>query len=42
MRLEDANNIPERRATITGELFDMMRQLKAKVEINNNKATFFS
>lgn len=40
IEIRDANNIPEKRATITGELFDMMRQLKAKVEINNNKATF--
>ena len=38
--LRDQNNKPEKGATISGELFDMMRQSKSKVEITNNKATF--
>ena len=38
--VRDANNIPEKGATISGELFDMMGQSKSKIEINNNKATF--
>ncbi|ELM3643165.1 T9SS type A sorting domain-containing protein [Flavobacterium psychrophilum] len=38
--LKDQENQPEKRATITGELFDMMGQSKSKVEISNNKATF--
>ncbi|MET3012935.1 T9SS type A sorting domain-containing protein, partial [Flavobacterium psychrophilum] len=38
--LKDQENQPEKRATITGELFDMMGQSKSKVKINNNKATF--
>ena len=38
--VRDANNIPEKGATISGELFDMMGQSKSKVEITNNKATF--
>lgn len=38
--VRDANNTPEKGATISGELFDMMGQSKSKVEISNNKATF--
>ncbi len=38
--VRDANNIPEKGATISGELFDMMGLSKSKVEISNNKATF--
>ena len=38
--LRDQNNKPEKGATISGELFDMMGQSKSKVEITNNKATF--
>lgn len=40
IEIRDSNNIPEKGATISGELFDMMGQSKAKVEIVNNKATF--
>ena len=40
IEIKDANNIPEKGATISGELFDMMGQSKSKVEIANNKATF--
>jgi hypothetical protein len=40
IEIRDANNIPEKGATISGELFDMMGQSKSKVEISNNKATF--
>ena len=40
IEVRNQNNQPENGATIAGELFDMMRQSKAKVEINNNKATF--
>ena len=38
--LRDQNNKPDKNATISGELFDMMGQSKSKVEISNNKATF--
>lgn len=38
--LRDQNNQPEKGATISGELFDMMRQSKSKVEIMDNKAIF--
>lgn len=40
IELRNANNIPEKGATISGELFDMMGQSKSKVEIIDNKATF--
>ena len=40
IEIRDVNNIPEKGATISGELFDMMGQSKSKVEIANNKATF--
>ncbi|CAM4086855.1 Secretion system C-terminal sorting domain-containing protein [Flavobacterium branchiophilum] len=40
IEIRDANNLPEKGATISGELFDIMGQSKSKVEINNNKATF--
>jgi hypothetical protein len=40
IEIRDANNLPEKGATISGELFDMIGQSKSKVEINNNKATF--
>ncbi len=40
IEIRDANNIPEKGAAISGELFDMMGQSKSKVEISNNKATF--
>ena len=38
--LRDENNLPEKGAVITGELFDIIGASKSKVEINNNKATF--
>lgn len=38
--IRDKNNLPDKNAIITGELFDMMGQSKSKVEISNNKATF--
>lgn len=38
--LRDINSQPEKDATISGEIFDMMGQSKTKVEITNNKATF--
>lgn len=40
IEIRDENNIPEKEATILGELFDMMGLSIAKVEIINNKATF--
>uniref|UniRef100_UPI0040488D09 T9SS type A sorting domain-containing protein n=2 Tax=Flavobacterium sp. TaxID=239 RepID=UPI0040488D09 len=40
IELRDRNNLPEKDAIISGELFDLMGQTKAKVEITNNKATF--
>ena len=40
IEIRDVNNIPEKGETVSGELFDMMGQLKSKVEISNNKATF--
>ena len=40
IEIKDANNIPEKDAPVSGELFDMMGQSKSKVEINNNKAIF--
>lgn len=38
--LRDQNNKPKKNATISGELFDLMGQTRAKVKIINNKATF--
>lgn len=38
--LKDQKNQPEKSATISGELFDMIGQSRAKVEVINNKATF--
>lgn len=38
--LRDQNNKPEKNATISGELFDLMGQTRAKVKIIDNKATF--
>lgn len=38
--LKDQNNQLEKGTIISGELFDMMGQSKAKVEIKDNKATF--
>ena len=40
IEIRDKNNLPEKGATISGELFDMMGQSKTKVEISNNQATF--
>lgn len=40
IEIRDANNIPVKSATVSGELFDMMGQSKSKVEIYNNKSTF--
>ena len=38
--LRNQNNLPEKGATISGELFDMMGQSKAKIQIIQNKASF--
>ncbi|MCZ8169691.1 T9SS type A sorting domain-containing protein [Flavobacterium sp.] len=38
--LRDANNLPEKGATISGELFDLMGQSRTKVKIIDNKASF--
>jgi hypothetical protein len=38
--LKDLNIQTEKAETISGELFDMMGQLKSKIQIINNKATF--
>lgn len=38
--LRDQSNKPEKNAIISGELFDLMGQSRAKVKITNNKATF--
>ena len=38
--LREQNNKPEKNATISGELFDLMGQTRAKVKIIDNKATF--
>jgi hypothetical protein len=40
IEIRDANNLPEKGAIISGELFDMLGLSKSKVEIVNNKATF--
>ena len=38
--LRDQNNKPDKNATISGELFDLMGQTRTKVKIIDNKATF--
>ena len=38
--LRDENNAPDKGATISGELYDIMGTLRSKVAINQNKATF--
>ena len=38
--LRDENNAPDKDATISGELYDIMGTLRSKVALNNNKATF--
>ncbi len=38
--LREENNFPEKGATISGELFDMMGQSKSNVNIKDNKAIF--
>ena len=38
--LRDENNAPDKDATISGELYDIMGTLRSKVAINDNKATF--
>lgn len=38
--LRDQNNKPDKNATISGELFDIMGLSKSKVEIKDNNATF--
>ena len=38
--LRDENNQPVKGAVVSGELFDIMGMSRAKVAINNNKATF--
>lgn len=40
IEIRDANNLPEKGALISGELFDIMGLSKSKVEIKDNKATF--
>lgn len=40
VELRDQNNKPEKDAKISGELFDLMGQSRAKVDIKNNMATF--
>lgn len=39
--LRDANNLPEKNAKISGELFDIMGKSKAKIQIKDNRASFF-
>jgi hypothetical protein len=38
--LRDQNNVPDKGARISGELFDIMGQSKSKVEIIKNRAIF--
>ena len=38
--LREENNLPEKGATISGELFDMMGQSRTKVDIKDNKTVF--
>lgn len=40
IQLTDQENKPEKDATISGELFDIIGQSKSKVQISKNKATF--
>jgi hypothetical protein len=40
IEIRDANNLPEKGAIISGELFDMLGLSKSKVEIKDNKAVF--
>lgn len=40
IELRDRNNLPEKDAKVSGELFDLLGFSKAKVEIQNNKAIF--
>lgn len=38
--LRDQNNVPEKKAIVYGELYDLMGYLKSKVEIIDHKAVF--
>ncbi|WP_445721702.1 T9SS type A sorting domain-containing protein [Flavobacterium sp.] len=40
IELRDRNNLPEKDAKVSGELFDLLGFSKTKVEIQNNKAIF--
>jgi Secretion system C-terminal sorting domain len=38
--ISDEGNLPNEAAQVSGELYDMMGQIKTKVQIRDNKATF--